>query len=1340
MGKTAKKKVNTSHDLQSLQASRTGGQIALRGYSYQFLYSCLLILTTADDSKEYQFEGLEDIDKIEYSSDNVSYTHIQLKCSELKKNASFMDDILKNFLEVYVLDPSRNFRLVYDFDVAKGNLSRLLESKLDQKSRSFWRKKIDEIRKHHLDWAWDKYDFDEFISHLSFEKIRNEDLEQEIEKALLQRYQIDTGNERQYINSIKVVCFEKMRDRGKVCLKDIDTLAASVKADISKGSINPASAWLQEIHFPENAGEASAAEDTSFFEGKKPTPADIAHGLPIMREVLCQDIRKSIDVNNVTVIRAASGQGKSTIALQAAYALRAEYKSYQLHYCAGAEDIGHIVEFIHTRIRMGERPLILIDNLDRQLAAWNGLAASLQSSGYKDYRILVTTRNSDWYLYAGDTSQLRSMKIIEPKLSEKEAREIYDRLRQKSMIASDVTSWKSAWGMVSDRKLLLEYIYLLTHGTMLTERISSQMKKLCNGPSGRVKAEILRRVCLADVCGIRLPLKKLLISIRDETDADPGELLHGMENEFLIHIDQEKDTIEGLHPVRSMHIVDYLYKDHPIEDTVVALIPVVDEEDLRALFFHLPEYRVDSEDFYQSVVEAVWDEDHLDRYIAILEGLFAGSARQYYQENRAIFDEANRCTSILLFATDTCPFVANREFGVEKISLLKDLYRMQPNNLNFQYVCQLEDILPAFDIHQTCLWKFCNALTDKMFTPHPIKLNSLTQRVQVAEWISSIGDSFSAESLPLEMIWKNREKYPPDTIANLFYVYYLQDKDTYSAFVSRNRDDVFAYLRQATQSVHISDGEAGGKKQIYVIYILGPEQTKEANDQSVSRLRFICRMLPYYDTYCSDAIRYKNEVEEFYNLPDDAKKLMSVDSVATVFHRRQVSLWTNAVIFNYQYSSFSEWLDYWMDMRACICQTEKNICGYIVKTIRDPAEKEESEAREAKPVYEPFGSNPVKLDRVSSEDRRKRRKLAEIGKLTSEYYQMVQREQSFPESNGIFGEKDVVSKAFSSIYSGYFKCMENVFSQIGNFLTSVENADNLLFVNTRDAASKLQPMQEYFEKIVPDPENRRKHTRLCEEESRALEDLAGCCAYFQEHAGSTSPYIDKYQIHTWYRKYLAQQLDNAREVLQPVSYDFAVSFPQRIYQEGSLRHYPVIVRFTDAELQDFGSTLSKAALDWFSFADVPYEYLVILIQKLDGRIARNAVKMSRFLFTDVKDQIEKEAKGEKTSETLHKPIWVSVTDEMLDCFERNFVLEEADSETKSMKAVEEIAGKLWMYSKYREMLTDPRDEKYRQKILAQIRGEIEKKIAAAAERLSNGDMEQVGEMYKKIVTEGERLQ
>lgn len=461
MGKSTKKKnkkiTAPKANIQELSISRDGGQIALRGYSYQFLYSCYLILSSSNPSNFFQLEGIEDIDCIMQKNGSNDITHIQLKYSVNKQDASFLTDVLKNFLEAYLLDQNRFFKLVYDFPVAKGHLSKIFASKLDEKSRTHWAGVISNIKKNNPSWNWSVYDFDKFISHLSFEKIEKSILATEIEKTLIRIYEINTDNVSLFANSIKILCFEKMEQRAYVTKAELDSKIQSVKIDISKGPQNPAHSWIRKLDY----SKPSIDEGCSFYEGKKATPADIVSGFPIKRPSLEKDVINSICENMVTVIKASSGQGKTTLALRAAYILQNEYIPYQLLWCDEIKEIGNIVQYFKARIQLGEKILILIDNLDNHLSKWNYLVQLLQSELHCHYKLLITSREMDWYNYSGDLSNIQSLKVIKPVLEEKEAIEIFNLFREAKQLHPSITSWQRAWNKIAERQLLIEYARLI---------------------------------------------------------------------------------------------------------------------------------------------------------------------------------------------------------------------------------------------------------------------------------------------------------------------------------------------------------------------------------------------------------------------------------------------------------------------------------------------------------------------------------------------------------------------------------------------------------------------------------------------------------------------------------------------------------------------------------------------------------------------------------------------------------------------------------------------------------------------------------------------------------------
>lgn len=285
-------------------------------------------------------------------------------------------------------------------------------------------------------------------------------------------------------------------------------------------------------------------------------------------------------------------------------------------WCNNVQELGNIAQYFKARVQLGEKLLIIIDNLDSHLGKWNYLAQLLQSELPCHYKLLITSRETDWYNYSGDLSTIQSLKVLKPVLEEKEAIEIFNIFKKTKHLHSSITSWQKAWNKIAEKQLLIEYVYLLTHGEMLSERIASQITEIGQSPSGKAKCEILRKVCFADICGIRLSISALFNSQSEDSGADFGELLKSMESEFLVHVDTESGYIEGLHPIRSMHIVNRLHEFLPLDYTAISVIEIAKKEDYSVLFSHLPEFDLNKNEFLCNVVEKLWDEKDLSHYVS----------------------------------------------------------------------------------------------------------------------------------------------------------------------------------------------------------------------------------------------------------------------------------------------------------------------------------------------------------------------------------------------------------------------------------------------------------------------------------------------------------------------------------------------------------------------------------------------------------------------------------------------------------------------------------------------------------------------------------------------------
>ena len=1245
MAKKTKKSIKT---IDELHESRNGGQIALQGYSYQFLYSCYLIASSDDDRTSFQLEGMEDIDRIEYNVDGTSLLHIQLKYSTQRQDASFMKSVLKNFLEVYLLDQNRNFKLVYDFDVATGHLSKLIAGKLDATSVEHWQNVIAEIEQAAAHWDWSKYSFDDFISKLSFEKVARSDLEQHILDVLAANYQITTDNVQLFANALNFLCFETMVKRGSLTKHDIENCVEQVRFDISKGARNPAHSWIQKISFAIDPNEATS----DYYEGKKATPSDIARGLPIRRGKIEKEIVDSVSENRITVIKASSGQGKTTLALQVLHSLKNKYTPYALVWCNEPGKIGDIIQYFKSRIKLGELPIILIDNLDAHLSAWNQLAQCMQTELGDHYRLLLTARENDWYNFCGDISALRSIKIIKPVLTEEEAYNIFTLFCNEKRIHSSITNWTSAWHRIADRQLLIEYVYLLTHGMMLSERLEAQLKTISASSNGKVKCDIPRKVCFADICGVKLAVKPLVSSIYNQLESDPNEVFSSMEEEFLLCTNADGIYIEGLHPVRSRHIVDILHKFLLLEDTAFSVVTLVRQEDVARFFSHFPEHDINTPSFYHRLVEHLWDQHNIDWFIPVMQGLFSGSIMQYYQTNKEMFDDAAQCGGLFILSTDLCPFAKFDEFDVS-IDTLDRLHEMQPQNQNINHLIALREKMPMCDFHSTPVSIFCTELYAKCSMYRNDQIPDIISYLAVAEWLYNLDPALSlSDNLPLEYIWDHSDCLPIDTLATAMYLSYCSQRETYLSFVNQNMDMVLLALKYRTESQRVFINQE--RNAIHVEYFLRLSEIKKANDESVARLKVICKTLPIFDLYCSDAIKPSLDILEKYTVPDDAHKEMPKRNVVIMFRQNMTSLWNATIESNYEYDTVGEWLEHWLQARELICSLADTVCTCIYKLLEGKS----------------FGTHAAQFD-----------------SLHHEYNRLCIMEALYPRQKRPFETEPLIPKSYASIKRDYFSSLNVLWGMVVNFLKRVDQIQNLLIVNLRKAQGTLEQLQSFFLHLVDHTEYYDRHVALVQKEERALSNLEMCCRYYIEH--QPNKYFGKYSIKTWYQKWYEKRMNDARETLSELESIFNAVFPVKAYYSGILQYYPIILK--DIDITD-ENAMGKLWLYSIPFADADFDYLVIAFSEKESFVNRMCLQFPVRMLKEIKQAIEDE--DSDRLESVSYPYPVDATETMLECFGHIYRILPLTQTDPQATTVGDIAEELWIYSKLNTFLLENDDKEY----------------------------------------------
>lgn len=1273
--------------IEELYNSRDGGQIALKGYTYQYLYSCYLILSELDSNTVFYLEGIEDIDKLKYNNSSANITYVQLKYSINKQDASFFKDIMKNFLEAYLLDKNSDFNLIYDFPITVGNMSKLFSGNLDEKSTIYWKRVAEEIETENPLWNWTDFSFKDFIEKINFKEIDRNTLTGEIEKILIENYGINTDNISLFANGIKVCCLEKMEKRDSINKEELDILIQNIKDDISKGIHNPAHGWIKTIDFD----EVDFNTDLSYYEGKKSTPQDIVQKLPVRRFQLESEIKESIQNNRVTVIKASSGQGKTTLALQVAFELKKDYKLYKLTWCNDSKELNNIVQIFRTRIMLGEKPLIIIDNLDSQLIEWNRLAQLLQEEVPYNYKLLITTREDDWYNYSGDLSNIKALQVIKISLNEKEAQEIFDVLKDAKKLHKSVLDWRKCWNKVAGKKLLIEYIYLLTHGEMLAERISHQIIEINNTETGRIKCDILRKICFADICGIRLSVRKLVASLTESSNMDYGELLKSIENEFLIRIDESEKYVEGLHPVRSQHIIDKLHEFIEINETALQVIKISDSCYFSKLFSNLPNLIFNAkQDFYSKTIDILWNTNDLSFLVLALQGIFSGSILEYFLQNKDAYDNANEHGGLLFFDTELNPFSEFKEFKYS-VSALDKLKDIMPENNNIQYLCNLRDGTSKIVMYETDIYIFCTSLFNKIKDYEPFDIiTDINSYSIIAYWLINIEPNYNlSKKISLDKLWCFPNKYSVEVISSIMYTCFCGNKDYYMNYVKENLSDILLYLKEATRSIKVYVG--ANKSDIHVEYILLPSDIIKGNEESVSRLNIICKMLPIFKIYCADSTKPNVEILSGYKIPNDSHKTIPIENLIITFHQDFNSLWGKTIMSRYECDSIFDWLEHWFSVRNDIVTISDKIYVFICKLLEFKAPRNLAD---------------------------------EIDGLRFQISKNLKKEYRFPNEDRPFEEKAKMPEGFSEVKSGYFQSVNNFLNQLAAFLTKDVKNTRLALINLRKALSDLEKMQKFFLIITEEQEVFcKQHYNLCIKEEEKLQNLMIACLYFKEHQPSL--YFTNYQIKSWYNQNYKEKIKFAQQTLHNLLTKNIVVFPQKYYYDGILSFYPIIVN--DLNIQD-STILMEFLYNCTSFAELDYDYLVVACKNGDNKISPSGLKIPKDFL--IKYKIAIDENDASLIEKLTFPFPEEINQKFLDCFEGKYEI--LKPIVTGYEGIDKVAELLWAFSMYHKELNNEYDSKYKNFIETKIKTEILDFLSHIKKQISQRDFNELLQLCNDV--------
>jgi hypothetical protein len=1226
--------ITTPLALLGLLNKQKGGTYAIRGFVYQTNYIVWKVLNefskSQNDNLVFRPEGVEDLDFYCRISEVTTNEFTQVKCLNNSLNADqFTTDILPNLLKVYCIAPESRFKVISNQHITGGVLGKLKEAvsgKTALQPRTFehWSTKIRTIENNITD-----EEIRDFLSKIEFEQRQESDLFSDSLKLLIEHFDVVQGNEKQFHTALFYAVLQWSMYKQEVRKLDFQEVIQATK-DERFENMAIRNGWISEVLFEKRMDKSS---ENAYFEGKPARPYHIAANLPVARPDWEKRITESIQEFDVTVIKSSSGQGKSTLAWQVAHVLKSQrFKVYELLETptAGLHDL---FLFFKSRLKIGIIPLVVIDGLNKRVAEWSELAARV--SELRGVKFLVTTREEDWFRYGNMVSRL-FLKPINIELNPKEAEAIFQAFRKRDMVHSNMRTWQIAWDEVKSEKLLLEFVYLLTQGKMIRERLADQLDLMHQEPENHAKKAVLRLVALADVLNLRLPTANLARYIKLEIGfgGDRNDLFKSLKDEYHIQVEGTEFT-EGLHPVRSKHLTDLLHEATPLSETLTELAPLLEAGvliDFASRSPRLLRTKTEKERFFESLIEKVYEKPYSE-ILNIVIGIFGSDAHQHWLQNKDIYDKVSTKGLMLYTALKT-------PFGGLKTSSFDVITKINPD-----FKKNLEAI-KAYNISDSNISFFLKCLQSKLRSS-PLK-SSLAGALDLERWFERFNISMNLMTkLTVENLKNAIKELDVDSLGQVLRGIFLLNESLYQQVYSKHGSELIIKLLEETNSLQIQPLDSEILKIKYLV-----DEEQKVHDQSINRLRLIAYCLPFYKTYEIEGVYFPNPFMKMLRTNNEEStktatwdNWLKYDSFATTAN----SFWVSIIEGEYEFSTQFEWQEYWFGFRKTFLEWQRQACRVLEAAMGSKRDYNKEEA----------SWRNVTQQILNRQDEQK-------GIRYDDYFTQIQFKVT------VKNVEDWASMSNTIVFQ---------FSKIAD-----ENTRRLVQLNAHDLFEKLSGMQTAFDEIAMQTGSYFDTVELVQQEINAHKYFSEITRFYhEEFSTKPRPLFNirqevKNRIEIVKKKEL-KKLEGIKTVFD-TALDYELILPNRIIEE--TYNDSIVLGISEISATEFNQSANSIMANLLGLLDLDASSFYLIL--IENEIASKNIsfRFQKESLRKFKDRVE----GKEVE--LPQPFFLPMplTPEILQCLPGIHLNQVSEEDTQKGKILL-LHKALWEYSETQRSLNFP---------------------------------------------------
>jgi hypothetical protein len=656
----------------------------------------------------------------------------------------------------------------------------------------------------------------------------------EINRAIIEVLEVYTGNEDLYFLALLSRVYEFATARKQINAQDLHAAKIEIDEWISAGDQNPAvnQGWIGKLLFEDDP------RPTNYYEGKGARPSHILDGLDAYRGMWIQQIHNELQSRQVCVVRASSGQGKSTLLFRYAYDFYDRHTVLVIRDLQDDSRIEPVKRYIEALLKLNLPLLVLINDLADKTKNWHELVRQLTG---KPVSFLIAARNENWFRYSANLEDIDWATVL-PEMRFEEAQQIFDQFQHAGRIAPNIRSAAWAYEQVSEKKLLIEFVFLITQGQMLSERLEGQIKAIHQLQEDKAKLEILRLISLAQVLDMSLSWE--IIAKNINTQSDMQQLLLSMRDEYLTI--SPDGNIEGLHYVRSDHLVRILHDGYPLTKTVQTLLNCVPEYEIAETVYSIYTNPTLSEAYIDALGLLVeLTRQDISHTLVITEALFRADEYRYITANRNVIDvfieEFNAGALSVIFIHATSPIRR-----VDPFELIRPL-NMPASRI--ERMRDLVDQMPARGVREN---RFAKTLLDN-FLKQFSSMELPTELGVIAEldlWITHFGIEVQIiQSFVETGLWSDRLFLQPlEDCASFILLLYEKFNTVYESFWLNRQAQVIEHFLRSTNTLSLVMENSDIRIEFVVDEAISP------HEQVMKRLDLLRNWIPHFETYSSQGL------------------------------------------------------------------------------------------------------------------------------------------------------------------------------------------------------------------------------------------------------------------------------------------------------------------------------------------------------------------------------------------------------------------------------------------------------------------------------------------------------